>query len=304
MANEFHIHKEEPSLSDVLHQIKINILSNLNCHNIGKILEFDGITQTCTVELMQIKQFNGMSYTPAPITQVPLIIYGAANGHITLPNPVGSICLLFFNDRDMDNFMSTGEQYLPDTTRMHDFTDCVAITTFKTLANPLTDYDERAVSIINEEIINEIKYNSFVKVYGNSVSIKSTNTQNSDETTINITPANILEITNDKTVLADNIMVTATNEINISSEDEINVNSENYTNSANNKIINHSALGGQINVGARVGISNTTQNLNLLIQAFLSACETIAVKTDTGLLTDASKAQFTNLKGQFEALLE
>ncbi len=244
------------------------IMARLNCHNIGKILEFDGNTQTCTVELMQLKQFNGRTYSPVPITQVPLIIYGAANGHITLPNPVGTICLLFFNDRNMDNFMLTGEQYTPETTRMHDFTDCIAITTFKTLANPLTDYDERAVSIINEEIIEEIKYTSFIKVYGNEIKLNS-------------------------------------NLINTEA-DTITNNATNITNTVQGRILNESVLGGQIIVNSKVGIQNNNQNLNNLIQAFLTACENITTLTDEagGGLSPDSKQAFTNLKTQFGELLQ
>ena len=258
MTNEFNIDLKLRSIEkNPLNEIETKtiqqeaIMSRLNCHNIGRILEFDVATQTCTVELMQLKKFNSRIYAPAPITQVPLIIYGAGNGHITLPNPEGSICLLFFNDRNMDNFMLTGEQYLPDTTRMHDFTDCIAITTFKTLANPLTDYDERAVSIKNEEIIEEIKYSSSFKVYGNSIIANTTD----------------------------------------------------YTVNADNEITNASGLGGQITIGEKVSIQNSTQNLNLLIQAFIAACEGITTITGGGL-TPASLQAFTDLKTQFEELLE
>ena len=134
-----------------------NIMSKLNCHNIGKIIDFDADTQTCTVEMMQIKQFGEKYYTPAPITQVPLIIYGCGSGFITLPNPVGSYCLLFFMDRNIDNFLITGEQYVPETGRMHDFTDCIAITTFTTLANPIENYDIEAITIEHENSTIKVK---------------------------------------------------------------------------------------------------------------------------------------------------
>lgn len=133
------------------------IMSRLNCHNVGKILSFDPLNQTCTVEIMQIKQFNSTYYTPAPITDVPLIIYGAGNAHITLPDPTGSICLLLFLDRNIDSFLETGEQYEPETGRMHDFSDCIALTTFKTLANPIANYDLSAVTIEHENSTIKVK---------------------------------------------------------------------------------------------------------------------------------------------------
>lgn len=166
--------KEQPTLLQSLRYMKNNIFSNINCHNIGRILEFDPQTQTATIELMQVKQFNNNLYNPAPLTNVPLIIYGAGGGHITLPDPTGTICLLLFMDRNIDAFLETGETYVPETNRMHDFTDCIALTTFKTLANPLTEYDPKAVSIMNEEVVEGIKQQSFIKVYSQQILMQNT----------------------------------------------------------------------------------------------------------------------------------
>lgn len=173
MAKISGIHKENVSLSEITQLLKDNVMANLNCHNIGKITEFDKDTQTCTVELMQIKQFNDQFITPAPITQVPLIILGAGGGHITMPSPVGTICLLLFLDRNIDNFMETGEQYTPETSRMHDFTDCVALTTFTTLVNPIQNYDDEAISIFNEGLIEEVQKVSSIKIYPNIIQIET-----------------------------------------------------------------------------------------------------------------------------------
>lgn len=223
------ISKAKPTQLEINQLLKTNIFSNLNCHNIGRILEFDPTTQLCTVELMQIKQFGDQAYTPAPITQVPLIMLGAGNAHITMPNPVGTTCLLLFLDRNMDNFMETGEQYMPDTARMHDFTDCVALTTFKTLVNPIQDYDEQAISLLNEDIINEVNHTTSLKIYPDSVEVQTT---------------------------------------------------------------------------GKIKLANTTQNLAVLMQSFLSACENITVDTNTGALSSASKQAFASLKTQFEELLK
>lgn len=173
MAKIRELHRNQVNFNDVMEIAQDAIMSRLNCHNIGRILEFDKLTQTCTVELMQLKQFNQYTITPAPITQVPLIILGAGGGHITMPNPVGTICLLLFLDRNMDNFMETGEQYVPDTTRMHDFTDSIALTTFTTLANPLNDYDEEAITLFNEGLIEEVSKLSYIKIYPAKIEIQA-----------------------------------------------------------------------------------------------------------------------------------
>ena len=177
-----------------MHMSQDAIMSRLNVHNIGRIIEFDKNTQTCTVELMILKQFNDQIITPAPITQVPLIILGSGGGHITLPNPVGTICLLLFLDRNSDNFMETGEAYAPETSRMHDFTDCVALTTFKTAINPIENYDENAITIFNDGLIEEVRKISFIKVYPNIIQIQTADSANitlNDKVSISNTSQNL-----------------------------------------------------------------------------------------------------------------
>lgn len=260
MSDYLSTKKNEPTFKQILGEVKTSLSSQINCHNVGRIIEFNSLNQTCTVELMQIKQFNGKPYTPAPITQVPLIIYGGGSGHITLPDPVGTYCLLFFLDRNTDNFFITGEQYTPSTTRMHDFTDCIAITTFKTLANPLSDYDSLAVSILNDIVISDIQYKTYLKTYGNSIQAK----------------------------------VSATDQLNVTTESNIVANSSSITLAAGG--------GGEVAIGQKLTLKNTTQNLGVLINTFLVACEAITT-VNGGALTSTSKKKFTDLKPLFEELL-
>ena len=88
------VEKSQINFNGVMALAQNAVMSRLNCHNIGKILEFDPATQRCTVQLMQVKLFNEQNITPVPITDIPLIILGAGNAHITMPDPVGTICLL------------------------------------------------------------------------------------------------------------------------------------------------------------------------------------------------------------------
>ncbi len=237
MAEIKKIQKSLINFNGVMELSQDSIMARLNCHNIGKILQFYPETQTADIELMILKQFNNEYITPAPLTNVPLIIYGAGNGHITMPDPTGTICILLFMDRNIDAFLETGESYVPETTRMHDFTDCIALTTFKTLANPLTEYDEKAVTIMNEEIIEEAEQKSFIKVYSQ-------------------------------------------------------------------QILMQNSSGGQIIVTDKINIQNNQHNLSNLIQSFLTACESISVDTQSGIITPASKQLFTDLKTQFGELLQ
>lgn len=263
------ISRDNVNILEIMNLVKNNVNSNLNCHNIGRILEFDALTQTCTVELMQIKQFNNNYYPPAPITDVPLIIYGAGGGHITLPNPVGTYCLLFFMDRNIDSFLETGEQYVPETTRMHDFTDCIAITTFKTLVNPISDYDELAVSILNSKEFQEnIQGDSFIKVYPQSINTEVivTDSTNEDEP------------------------ITNTTNINQTSTD----------------IQLKTSTSGEIKLDDKILIKNNSSDLMSLISSLITAIKSIVTLPDVsggGLNPDSIQA-LTDVETQFKTLLK
>lgn len=178
MAKIRTVDKSPIGLNDTMNLSQSAIMSRLNCHNIGKIIEFDKTTQTCTVQLMQLKQFGNTTYTPAPLTQVPLIIYGQGSAYITLPDPVDSICIVMFLDRNIDSFMQTGEMYTPDTTRMHDFSDCVALTTFTTLANPISSYDDTAITLQYEKLVSDVLYTAVIKNYGSNIKLQVKNDSN------------------------------------------------------------------------------------------------------------------------------
>ena len=106
------------------------------------------------------------------------------DGFITLPNPVGSICLLFFMDRNIDAFLETGELYEPENTRLHDFSDCIAITTFSTLNNPIENYDDTSITVAYKKLVDEVLYSAVIKNFGNSIQLKVSTEENT--TQINI----------------------------------------------------------------------------------------------------------------------
>ena len=184
MARLEQIPKAEPTFNDIMIMAQNSIMARTNCHNVGRIIEFDKTTQTCTVQIMQLKQFFDKTMATAPITDVPLIIYGMGDGFITLPNPVGSVCLLFFMDRNIDAFLETGELYEPDNTRLHDFSDCIAITTFSTLNNPIENYDDTSITIAYKKLIDEVLYTSVIKNFGNSIQLKVSTESNTSQINI------------------------------------------------------------------------------------------------------------------------
>lgn len=138
-------------------------MASINCHSVGKIIKFYPDTQTADIQMQQIIQNEDELLTPTILVNVPIFIYGGVNSHITLPNLEGSTCILMFMDRNIDAFLETGEMYVPSTNRLHNITDCIALCTFKTNADPISDYDNNALTLKNN--------NSIIKLYKDKIKI-------------------------------------------------------------------------------------------------------------------------------------
>lgn len=260
------IQKALPDFNDLMNMVQNAVFSRLNCHGIGKIIEFNKQNQTCTIQLMQLKEFNNTYFTPAPLTEVPLIIYGQGGANITLPDPTGSICLVLFLDRNSDNFMQTGEMYAPNNTRMHDYTDCVAISTFYTLNNPLNNYDETALSLIYTKTVNDIIFTSVIKNFADRIYLNTTD--GTSNATIN------LNVTNENNVSNATMSLTASNGANTTT----------------------------ITLGNLITLQNSAQNLGDLIQDLIDEIKKITITSNA--VSQASKNKLTTVATNFAALLK
>lgn len=181
-------------LTTAVELAKNKAMSVMNCHNIGRIQTFYPETQTADIEIMQVKSIYNEFYNLPLLVNVPVIIYGSNNNGVTLGDLTGAYCLLIFMDRNISSFLETGEIYNPDTSRMHDFSDCIALTTFKNNTNPISNYESEAINIYN----NSEQSSSFVKTYVDNVVINSTQTieQEGEETTntsnFSVNPTSVL----------------------------------------------------------------------------------------------------------------
>lgn len=279
MAKLRQIQKSKIDFGSVMNVCQEATMERFNCHNIGRITEFDSATQTCTIELMQLKQFSNQIIIPAPLTEVPLIIYGCGDATITLPNPVGTTCLVLFLDRNMDAFMQTGEQYVPETSRMHDFTDCVAITTFKTLVNPIENYDETSISINYQNLVEEVLYYATIKNFGDSLQLK---VKDEDET-----KSGVVSIDSEK--IQNSVEGTTTGDVSIEA-DKVNIS------------VVGNELSANIQVDTKIQIQNTAQNMLLVMTALIEAIKAITITNNA--VSTASKNALDAITTQFGELLE
>ena len=149
----------QPDFIYTMNIVKNSIFSQLNCVQIGTIQSYDKDSNTCTVTINTLRQYGESNITQYPILQdIPLIVLGGGDGELTFPSPVGSDCILLINDRDIDLWFESGQTTTPNTPRLHDISDAIALVGIRNLINPLIDYDDTATTLRNKNtkiILNE-----------------------------------------------------------------------------------------------------------------------------------------------------
>lgn len=144
----------EPGLKDLLDYFKKLIKLEFCCHHIGTIQSFNSTNQTAQITINYTKTFleideigNTTTTTKnyPTLLECPVICLGGGLGSLTFPITTGDECLIFFNDRDLDNWFNGSSNSAPATARLHAFTDAVALVGVRSLPNVLTGYDSSSV---------------------------------------------------------------------------------------------------------------------------------------------------------------
>lgn len=130
----------QPSLTSLLELFQRNIMSSLNCHQVGEIVSFNSSTQTAEVSVKMTYQVNGKIMEYPLLIDCPCIIVGGGKGRLTFPISSGDSCLVLFNDRDIDNWYASGQTMPPRTGRKHSFSDAIALVGLHNSQNKITDY--------------------------------------------------------------------------------------------------------------------------------------------------------------------
>src|ERR1035437_3798116 len=111
MSTQYIQQTNDPSLKDVLDQLKRNIFLELNCHHIGTIQSFDAGSQTAQVTINYPKtifKFNPTTrnydtVTPSYTTLIdcPVVVLSGGDAALTMPIKPGDECIVLCNDRSI-----------------------------------------------------------------------------------------------------------------------------------------------------------------------------------------------------------
>lgn len=148
-----------PKLADLLDSLKKDIFLSMNCHALATIQSFDPDEQTVSATInytrTQIRANGDGTYSNheikySIIVDAPAIALGGGSSALTFPIVQGDQALIFFNDRDMDNWVQGGRTSNVGpvaTPRLHSFSDAIALVGL----NKISGYDPIRAVLRNGE---------------------------------------------------------------------------------------------------------------------------------------------------------
>lgn len=163
------------SFSDVLQAWFQSNNRSFSCVKIGRIESFNPTTQTANIQILHKKKneynLKANELVDYPLLcEVPVVVIGGGNSHITFPISKGDNCIILFNDYDYDNWYISGEARPSNIDRVHNITDGIAIVGIHSLVDLISDYSEYV----------QIKYSDSSKItIGSTIDL-----QNSDSSSI------------------------------------------------------------------------------------------------------------------------
>lgn len=121
----------------------------LNCHEVGEVVSYDAAKQTATVQIMVLRVLGQRRVKYPLLTDCPVFFPFGGTARLTMPVAAGDSCLVLFNDRDLDNWFTSGANVEPNTGRAHDLSDGMVLVGFRNLQNKQDGYSATDTELIN-----------------------------------------------------------------------------------------------------------------------------------------------------------
>jgi len=128
-----------PNLRTLFDDLKAEILSIVNCVEIGKISKVTPGSQTVEI-IIQIKRVSedGTSIQYPVLVDCPYFVLQGGGAYLDIPISVGDGCIVLFNDRNIDNWWASGQVADPEDFRKHSLSDALAIVGINPSSSPLS----------------------------------------------------------------------------------------------------------------------------------------------------------------------
>jgi len=142
----------EADIPSYIQSVKDQIKADINCIGIGTVIAFNSLDQSVTVQINYLRTIFGAVPVDSPATdqssnktvaypqlvKCPLMILSGGAGYLTITPAPGDQCVIFFNDRDIDTWWSTGSpNSAPNSYRVHDLNDALVFIGARPQNNPI-----------------------------------------------------------------------------------------------------------------------------------------------------------------------
>lgn len=116
------------SLSRLQKAVARNISTELRVALPGEIVSYDHTQQRASVRPLIRKKYKDGEVAPLPVIhQVPVVWPRGTDSALTMPLKAGDGVGLIFQDRSLDEWLSSGGMSTPNDSRQHDLSDAIAI---------------------------------------------------------------------------------------------------------------------------------------------------------------------------------
>lgn len=211
------------TFSDVLDANKRQTQSEINCVKIGVVQSFDEDTQRASVQIAykQVKDIleDGTKvWVDYPLLlDCPVVTLFGGVDFLSMPIQPGDNCLVFFNDNEIDQWATNGLGN-PETFRMHDLSDGIALVGIRPLTNSIGRYLAEGIRLshgggnseidLKNDLIESIAdlffHHGDMRIDGN-VTINGNLTVNGDGMGANVTMNDVTLQLNNGDIIADTI---------------------------------------------------------------------------------------------------
>jgi hypothetical protein len=142
-----------PNLLKLLDSLREQVKKEINSARVGVIQSFDAAKQEVTVKIAQqqvtsIKPDGTRTLAEYPLLlRVPVVFPSGGGFTMTFPIDEGDECLVVFNDRQLDNWLTSGPGLPPSMGRVHDLSDGIAIVGLRSNPRALSSVSTNSVQL-------------------------------------------------------------------------------------------------------------------------------------------------------------
>lgn len=177
----------EPDLKTIMDRRRREWKSEINCISLGTIESFNSEEQTAKISLNYMRRIKGVSpivsnsainnqasdilVSYPQLIRCPVVFMFGGNASLTFPIEQGDTCIVLFCDRDIDSWFETGGVFPPNSDRVHDMNDAIALVGIRSMANSLPNYNSTKVKLMMGDGFITIDFSGNIVISGTTVSI-------------------------------------------------------------------------------------------------------------------------------------